>query len=179
MATRYTNFSILSLALALTLALALLSSCSSSKNGKSSEAEIVTAEVKALTSQDSYPGVESNLKYTRNYHVEFSADIKEEINFTNLLVDSVKLPVYSLTVDGDVVRNEDYSMMGNFLSIAIQSPRHFYQSNPRITMVEEQVYALSGQVIPEGKAILEYDHLGSLKYIELGGITKLKSEYHP
>ena len=178
MATRYTNFRLPSFTLALPLALALLSACSSSKNGNGDET-IVTAEVKTLTSQDSYPGVESNLKYTRNYRVEFSADIKEEINFTNLLVDSVKLPVYSLTVDGDVVRNEDYSMMGNFLSIAIQSPRHFYQSNPRITMVEEQVYALSGQVIPEGKAILEYDHFGTLKYIELGDITKLKSEYHP
>ncbi len=152
--------------------------CSSSKNGQEKDAGVVDVVVKTMTSQDSYPGIESNLRFTRSYNTSFSAKVEEEISFNAILVDSVRLPIQSIRLEGDVVKNEGYTLLGDFTLIEIQTSRQFYNPDARFTMIEETDYELSGQVVGENQALLEYEHFGTMRYVSLGTIEKAESQYH-
>jgi len=155
-----------------------LIACSSTKNG-SGKKEVLHLQVQSLYQQDSYPGIESNLRYTRTYRAVVSAQIDEEISLVSLLVDSIKIPIESLKVDGDIVKNENYTMVGEFDKIEFQASRYFYNRDSRVQMLQEQKYSLSGQIIEEGNAVLEYNHFGTLKYFPLGALESKDPVFHP
>lgn len=137
------------------------------------------AEVKVKTIKDAFPGAQSNLRFTRSYRVELAATVEEGTEIKSLLVDSIRIPISSISLDGDILNNTAFQLNGRFESILISARQYFYDSDFEPDILEEIEYELSGQSVPEKEAWIELDCMGTTSYFKLGLLEKLKSDYHP
>jgi hypothetical protein len=150
------------------------------RDGEREKKELLDITVEKLTQQDSYPGVESNLIRSTNYHASFSGTLNGEIAFVNFLVDSIRLPIGSLRIDGDAVKKEAYSMQGTYDKVELFSGRNIYSEIPTGGPTHPVAkYELSGLNLDQGVVMVEYTCYGQTYQHLLGTATKLESLYHP
>ena len=109
------------------LALAILFAACASKNDSASTSLDISLLPVSVTQQDSYPGVESNLRCTRNYRLELTGHCQEGIMATHVIADSVLLPITSVMV-GDTRVNAlaGYPISGENITVVITASRNFY-----------------------------------------------------
>lgn len=119
------------------------------------------------------------MKLTRSFVVDIRADVEDGTEILALLVDSVRLPIRSLSLDGEKLAKSEYFLHGTFESVKVHARRFYYDQDYPQKILEEQTYELSGQIVPLENAWLEFSCGGEVKYFDLGPLEKLKSEMHP
>ncbi len=165
-------------------AIIILCSCNSSKQTSTDIVEVqepkLELEIELLTQQDSYPGVHSNLRMVRNFKLELGGGITEKIVFTNLLIDSVKVPLASMKIGDEEWGKLGRVLEGNYTSIQFTASRNYYDNSATTEFIMDPIiYELSGLELEKGIAKIEYLYSGEAFQYNLGAITKLDSQYHP
>ncbi len=135
--------------------------------------------VSSFFSQDSFPGVESNLRNTRVYKCDFTVNTKVPFEIVEFLVDSIKLPVPSLTLNGEILKNEHIQIAGDSAQVIFQANRMFFNAEAKNQIYNVETYQLSGLRLPElnGKMVIRVD--GQLQTVDLGNYVKKASVFHP
>lgn len=161
---------------------------SDSTSSKSSDVVEVVDEgdsvflAKELTQRYIVPGVQSNLKSTCSYSVVLSGVLPDGCEITNVLVDSILIPILHLEIEGKRMKNTGLVLTGNYQDIGVYVARYIYHKSfptDRRNKLEEVEYKLSGIVVPEGEMKLEIIRKGEEMVIDLGKITTLEKLYRP
>jgi|GEM_PF-935921 len=134
----------------------------------------------SITSQTTFPGVQSNLKGITKYQVSLSAEIKENITFKRLMVDSISIPISGLMVGGDKIKGEKLESSSDLVKLT--AFRYLYSSSAANKIHEEVTYELSGLDLESTSAysaVLEYFKNEKPYYISITNIDLLPAIYAP
>jgi hypothetical protein len=157
----------------------ILASCGNKKDAAKGEDMSLEIIVSSFYSQSSYPGVESNLRSTTIYKCDFTVNTKVPFEIIELLVDSVKLPVSSLNMNGDIMKNDHVKIVGDSVHVIFQASRMFFSAEAQNQIFDIVEYEKSG-VILEGKAaFLNVLIDGQVQRVDLGEFEKKQSVFHP
>lgn len=156
-----------------------LFSCGNNKDAAKSEHMSLEVNVSSFYAQDSFPGVESNLRNTRVYKCDFTVHAHEPFEIVELLVDSVKLPVPSLNVDGQIMKNDHVKIVGDSVHVIFQASRMFFNAEAQNQIFEVEEYENSGMQLPELQAFLNILIDGQIQRVDLGKFEKKASVFHP
>ena len=155
-----------------------MASCSSTKNTSKDEQSAPEVNTIELTQQDVFPGVYSNLKKSRTYNAVVSANFPEPVELKAILVDSVRLPIKLLSLNGEDQRQPYSGITGTFETCRMVTNRNFYQDTaPK--MLEEILPDLSGRVLKDGQVLLEIGRPNGDIYIDLGTLTTKDAMHAP
>lgn len=135
--------------------------------------------IKSLTSQSFVPGMESNLRKTMRYECEMSGDFNLQISLTNLIVDSVKVPMASIYVDGQNQNRYPIIRQGRRDSIKIMANRLIFNRNSQNQMIPEVILEGHDYEVPEGEALMEYSIGEEIFTMPLGPISIKETVYNP
>jgi hypothetical protein len=157
----------------------LLTSCGNNKGASKADSMMMDVNVSSFFSQDSFPGVESNLRNTRVYKCDFTVSTKVPFQIVELMVDSIKLPVPSLTLNGEILKNDHVQISGDSAHVVFQANRMFFNAEARNQIFNVETYALSGVTLPDlsGKMVILVE--GQLQTVDLGNYVKKASVFHP
>lgn len=142
----------------------------------------VESQSASITQQDVYPGIQGPVRMIRNYRVQFTASASETVKPVFLYVDSVKVPIRKLIVNGE--KSENGEMQGEALAVDFNATRQFPSKGKPIgvglgAVISEQMLSkLSGERL-EGTAMLAYTTGGKTEVVSLGSITVLDDIYAP
>jgi hypothetical protein len=162
------------------LALALLMAACASKNDSASTSLDISLLPMSVTQQDSYPGVESNLRSIRNYRLELRGHCQTGIMITHVIADSVLLPVTSVMV-GDTRVNAltGYPISGENITVVITASRNFYSSDsggPEMTPIK---YEACESPLPKDHVGLNLKSADKVFTISAGEAKTLEPMFHP
>lgn len=162
------------------LALAMLMAACVSKNDSTSTSLDISLLPVSVTQQDSYPGVESNLRSTRNYRIELKGHCQEGIMITHVIADSVLLPVTSVMV-GDTRVNAlaGHPISGENITVVITASRNFYSSDSGGPETSPLVYEICESPLPVDHVGLNLMSADKVFTISAGEAKTLESIFHP
>ena len=155
-----------------------LAACSNTKNTSKEEQNAPQVNTIELTQQDVFPGVYSNLKKSRTYNAVVSASFPEPGELKAMLVDSVRLPIKLLALNGEDQRQPYSGITGTFETCRMVTNRNFYQDTAPKTL-EEILPELSGRVLEDGQVLLEIGGPNGDIYIDLGTLTTKDAMHAP
>lgn len=157
---------------------ALAFACSSS-SGTSSTSLDIKFQPTSASWQDTYPGVESSLRFTRSYKVALQGYANDSILPMFILVDSVKIPIIGLTLNGKRYRGTGPKLLGEYESIEFYASRQFHTSNNGGPQFDPVVYDLSDSLLPDQHLAVEFKGGGRSFSIPAGEATVLETMYAP
>lgn len=145
-------------------------------NGKQ-KTEVAKLEVKSFEAQDIFPGVYSNLKKTRTYILKASGEFSTSAVVAFLVVDSIKIPVRFVSVDGAKLGSPKDPVSGKFTELVVHAARNYYNDEaPQV--VEADAYP-KVDFDTEGKSFLEITSDLGVQYVELPEVVQLDPVYAP
>lgn len=127
-----------------------------------------------VTSQDMYPGTYFNLKKTRTYRAVLEVNAAKAADATAFLVDSVRLPISRMLIDGEEQRMPFPEVPKGNHRIELEATRNFYQDHAPV-MVEEVIPAISGAVKPDGQLFIVFKADSDTLTIDLGDLQIIES----
>lgn len=158
--------------------LAALTACGTSNGMKDKQQEpAIELSISTFEAQDIFPGVFSNLKKTRNYVVKGSGTFSEPGTVAFLLVDSIKLPIRFISVDGAKLKSPQEQISGEVQELVCHAGRNYY--NEEAPQTYEADDYLSAGMETNGKAFLEISTSSGTEYIALPELTMLQPVYAP
>lgn len=160
------------------LAVVALTAACSSSNGTTSK----SLDIKFLPTHaswyDVYPGVESSLRFTRNYKASLSGYANDSIVAVNILVDSVRVPISGLSINGERLKGE-LVLFGEYESVEFYAGRSFYTTSNRGPQTTPVVFEANDSPLPDGHIAIEFSGDGRLFSIPLGEATVLDPMFAP
>ncbi|MCB0761353.1 MAG: hypothetical protein KDC12_07510 [Flavobacteriales bacterium] len=154
-----------------------LVACGNNKNvGKASENVLI---VHSLTKQDNFPGVESNLRFTRTYTCIMHSELMQSFQPQYLLVDSVQLPIKSFQRNGTLQLVDNGATINPGDTIQFITNRMYYNADSRNNILEEMTYASSGIMLADSLASLRCLTDSGVIDLSLGTIEARSSIYNP
>ncbi len=122
-------------------------------------ADVITLPIEVtpvlVTCQDMYPGTYFNLKKTRTYRAVLEVNAAKAADATAFLIDSVRLPISRMLIDGEEQRMPFPEVPTGTHRIELEATRNFYQDHAP-EMVDEVTPKLSGDLTPAGRMELEF-----------------------
>ena len=151
----------------------LSASCQNTKQMSAIDAlQVLTA-----TRTTSFPGAQSNLRSTTKYEVKLTGKVAKEITVKYILVDSIQIPVRSVSWDG--VDKRDELISGEVKDLIVSATRYSYDTEAAIKQVDEEQYTPSGRVVANGLELAFQDESGQMHYLAVENVVKKQPIYYP
>jgi len=160
------------------LSVVAFTACATSNGmNEKQNSNVAKLELTSFEYQDVFPGVYSNLRRTRNYIIKGGGEFTAPAIVSFLLIDSVKIPIRFISIDGAKASSPKDPMKGEVIQLVLHASRNYYNDEaPQVS--ESQVYEKSDYET-NGKAYLEITSEKGVQYLELPAIVQLNPVYAP